>query len=344
MGNNKICDKAVEEQIMSLNFLVMKHICEILLPVQHYDSELPIQTLSEALDIIIGFEIRDSEFVLGRFLKLIGFKRDPNRIAYGSGLHSDLDYLELDPLISEITERLILWWTDYSADCCKHSIVYTDLDDIFVKYGTLVSGKNNFWLEFALFDKLILTICGETFTSVYHKIIKSPFLNDANKYKFDITYSISVSIYREEDYCTVADEKIPAFTYSLPMQLITVNPESIGENLIRFIGITAKYLVRGGLSSLNRIHSLTISKNLQEIVCIPVEFDFFVSKSYEAPSPIEAAYFRSNNNWESSYSLNFSQIVVICSDSYLVKVISDSMSEKDRFAFLGGHFSSDLGL
>ena len=338
MQKNNTVNQAASDQIMTLNFLVMKHICETLLPSN------PLSTEQAGLQLIdaVGFEPNpdfegEDELLVMSFLKTIGYKTDE--------VHEDDDWVaEIplpNPVMADVVEKLKAWWSGYSSGCKTGSIGYSSIDVIFANYGQKSEGRSDIYdCCFEHFDKLMMILCGETFNSVYDKITRNPFIDFVAPGKRYNTYSVSVSLFKREQHCGITDTTIPAQGFYLPMQLVTANPAVIGKNLTRMIGRSANSLVDGGFAGSHMLTDLTICKNGQKFVNLPVSFVFNI----EGADNVEAAYLQTNQEWETLYELDFHSLEVIRSDRLLLKTISDAMPEKDKFAFLAAHFSQDLGL
>jgi hypothetical protein len=337
MQNNKIGTTPAREQIMTLNFLVMKHICETLLPANPLSPKVAGLSLLAALGKDRGLQ-EDEEAFIRPFLKTLGYKTDEY-----SEDDDCISYLHLpNTEMATLVDRLSSWWQTYSAACKERSIVQSDMDQVFANYGFKSEGLfSTYDAAYDQFDKLISLVCGEAFTSVYDKVSKNPFIDYVAQGKRPASYSVSVSIYKIGTYCGITDSSNPPETYHMPMQLVTGSPSVIGKNLFRVVGLTANSLVDGGFSSTHRVDKLTICKNGQKFINIPLEF---TREDDGGEKSISDSFTEYNKDWERSYSLDYSKLEVIRSDQLLLKSISDAMPEKDKFAFLAAHFSQDLGL
>jgi hypothetical protein len=337
MQNNKTGSQPASEQIMTLNFLVMKHICETLLPTNPLSKEVACLSLLSAISQHRGLEDDEDQFIRA-FLKTIGYKTDEF-----CGEDNCTTYLDLpNPEMAEVINRLNTWWLGYSAACKEHSIVQASIDQVFANYGLKSEGLHSAYDQaYEQFDKLMTVLCGESFTSVYDKISKNPFIDYVAKGKRPTSYSVSVSLYKIGTYCGITDSSNPPETFYIPMQLVTGNPAVIGKNLFRVVGLMANSLIDGGYSSTHKVSNLIICKNGQKFIDIPL---MFTREEDDDEKSVSDTYLEANKKWDLSYSLFYSGLEVIRSDRLLLKSISDAMPEKDKFAFLAAHFSQDLGL
>ena len=337
MQNNKTGIQPASEQIMTLNFLVMKHICETLLPAHPLPKEVAGLSLLSA----IGEEEElgdDEAYFIRPFLKTIGYKTEEF-----TGEDDCITYLDLpNPELAEVVDRLNTWWLGYSAACKERSIVQAAIDQVFANYGFKSEGLySTYDSAYEQFDKLMTMVCGESFTSVYDKVSKNPFIDYVAKGKRPTSYSISVSLYKIGTYCGITDSSSPPETYHIPMQLVTGNPAVIGRNLFRVVGLMANSLIDGGFASTHNVSNLTICKNGQKFIDIPIKFS---REEDDGEKSVTDTYKEANKKWDLSYSLYYSGLEVIRSDRLLLKSIADAMPEKEMFAFLAAHFSQDLGL
>lgn len=337
MQNNKTGSQSTNEQIMTLNFLVMKHICETLLPANPLAKEVAGMPMLKALGMDRQLEDHEEQFIRP-FLRTMGYKTEEFS-------EEDDYYTELplpNPKMAEVADRLSAWWLTYSAACKERSIVQAKIDQIFANYGFKSEGiYSTYDAAYERFDKLMSLVSGETFTSVYDKLSKNPFIDYVAPGKRPASYSVSVSIFKVGTYCGISDTSNPPETYHMPMQLVTGNPAVIGKNLFRVVGLMANSLIDGGFSSTHQVQNLTICKNGQKFISIPIQF---TREDDGSEKSLSDSYRESNKDWERSYALEYGKLEVIRSDRLLLKSISDAMPEKDRFAFLAAHFSQDLGL
>lgn len=347
MPKNTTSTQSTNEQIMTLNFLVMKHICEILVPVYLPDPNISRQTLSEVFgnDQVLqtlreGLDNdqlldEDEERFVRNFIRAIGLEM----------YEVDDELLSLAPLpnptISDVVIGLRTWWQDYSIKCKDQSIVYSPMDAIFACYGEKAQGTHSASdISYEYFDKLISVICGETFTSVWNKVTKNPFIDYVAPGKRPNAYSIDVMLFKKATYCDVSDTDVPAENFYLQMQLVTANPSVIGKNLSRLVGLTATSLVHGRFSSSHCVTDLIICKNGQRFIKLPISLKPMEMNGTKFHEDFD----ENNKEWQRGYELDFSRLEVIRSNEFLLKSISDALPEKDRYSFLGSHFSADLGI
>lgn len=341
MPTNTARFQSANEQVMTLNFLVMKHICETLLPSHLPNSALADQTLMEVLGTDHEIDDKDHKFedYEGRFIKIflgaIGFDANEE-----DGEISVIRPLP-NPPFSEVVSRFDTWWRTYSSTCKDQSIVYSPMDSIFACYGEKSHGTHSDYdFTYECFDKLISAICGETFTSVWERIRSNPFIDYVAPGKRPNAYSVDVMLFKKDTYCNYSDTSFPAENFYLQMQLVTANPAVIGSNLHRLVGLIATSLVKGGFSSSHCVTDLVICKNGQRFIKLPVSLKPLKDNGAEFHESFE----ENNKEWRLGYELDFSRLEVIRSNEFLIKSISNALPEKDRFSFLGSHFSADLGV
>jgi len=333
MPNNTTSTQSINEQIMTLNFLVMKHICEVLIPEYLLDPAIASQTIME----ILGKDQElddDEERFIRTFLRATGFETyEP---------HDGVLFIAPlpNPTIYDVVIGLKTWWEAYSNICKDQSIAHSPMDAIFACYGEKAQGTHSASdISYECFDTVISAMCGEKFTSVWNKITKNPFLDYVAPGKRPNAYSVDVMLFKKDTYCHISDTDLPAENFYLQMQLVTASPSVIGKNLSRLVGLMATSLVQGGFSSSHCVTDLIICKNRQRFIKIPVKLNPLRTDGTEFGEDFE----ENNKEWQRGYELDFSRLEVIRSNEFLLKSISDALPEKDRYPFLGSHFSADLG-
>lgn len=315
--------KSSDDHLVTINYLVMRHVCENLMPNMSSSQAVESSSLKDLLSSWTT-DYWGDEKAYSSFLDAIGVKSDKAALL-------------------DVRAKLIEWWELYSERSKSEGVFHSEINHTFMAYhsrkpGVLCSDVENY----ERLDNLIRLLCGEKFCDIYEKIVSNPFLDNATNGGNPNVYSVSVRICRQEYYCFQGHADVPAKIHEVPLQMVSKNLQFIGSNLLELAGRTAQSLVDAGISENHFVDSLIIMKNGVEFFKLPLEVRSTWSGKPEDPIP--TGCHDANACWRKYYALNFRKVKVVRRDVSLMEGIAKGMSSHDRLQFLTGHFGSELGL
>lgn len=326
----EIKPKARTPAMVSMNYLVMLHICEKILPSIDHPHELLNSTVSE---VVSAFDEKYSAYDLifiTDFLSSI------------TGVNG-LQYSEIS--VRELLSTLKDWWDQYTADQQPAPHVK---EPILKLIKQLPQRQEDFCSyeepSHEAFNQLVKVICGESFSSIAYRVMENPFVGftKATGVKNDF-YSITVNL----EFITDPNDTYPGcpspHLECFPMIAISGNPARIGNSLKPAITHAANYLVAENYGAEAKVTGLVVSKNNRVYMTIPVSIngeDCRVCEEERLGKRLLVA----NHQPEDIYGLDFKKMKVEMSDPLFVDKLCAGLNENDQYYFKAGHFQCDLGI
>ena len=317
--------------MVSLNYLVMLHICEKILPSVEHPQELLNATIRESVSAFNQGDSPECDLrVVTDFLTTI------------SGVDG-LDYSEIS--VGELLSTLQDWWNKYkAADQPAPHVQQTVLKLIEQLPSTQAAFDGYTEPGHATFDQLIKVVCGESFSSIAYRVMENPFVGFTKtpEAKKDF-YSITANI----EFITDADATHPGspspYVECLPMIAISGNPARIGSSLKPALIHAANYLLEENFGAMASVSELVVCKNNKIYMTLPISLNRADSRMCEQ-NMMEDWFLVANKHPEDIYGIDFKKMKVLTSDPLFVDKLCEGLKENEQYYFKAGHFQADLGV
>lgn len=316
--------------MVSLNYLVMLHICEKILPSVEHPQELLSATVREAVSAFDKDDGACDLRVVTDFLTTI------------TGVDG-LDYSEVS--VGEMLVTLQDWWGKYkAADQPAPHVQQTVLKLIeqLPSNQAAFAGYND--PGHTTFDQLIKVICGESFSGIAYRVMENPFVGftktpEAKKDFYSITANIEFLTDSDGTHRGIASPYVDR----IPMIAISGNPARIGSSLKPALIHAANYLLEENFGALASVSELVICKNNKVYMTLPVSLNHEHPRMCEQHM-MEDWFLVANKYPEDIYGIDFKKMKVLTSDPLFVDKLCEGLKENEQYYFKAGHFQADLGV